>query len=204
MSNPTEAALAVQNATMTVITLAKLCKRHPELRATLREASTTLRKAMLELHRAILPETPRPQPPAAPLGPVEPHLGPEQGSLAKALLLEVILRAASDWVLYRTHKRMAYQEWAKDAYIWLFEEGPDHLHWKERKSNGKLLTSFVSICEVLDFDPDLVRRHIRALTPQRIISMGRPAEYRRKRLPTAEYADVSDVRSFFAAEGGLM
>lgn len=204
MIQPPEAAAKLKSATLTVKALAKLCQHHPELRPALREASKDLRSALLDLqgalqppfvHQAILPPANRLR---------DPRQGYEQGTLAKALLLEVILRAASDWVLYRTHQRMMYREWANDAHTWLFEEGPEHPNWKERRGSGKLLTSFISICEVLDFEPELVRKHIRQLTPQRIISMGRPAEYRRRRVQPVEYADTSDVRSFFSAEGGLM
>lgn len=204
MTNPADAAIRLQSATETVKVLSKLCPRHPDLRPALRTATHALRSALLELQEALLP--PLPPRPYVPTRHAlrDPRDGHEQGVLAKALLLEVILRAASDWVLYREHQRMMYREWANDAQIWLFEEEPGHPNWRERSGSGKALTSFVSICEVLDFDPDLVREHIRKLTPQRIVSMGRPAEYRRKRVMTPEHADVSDVRGFFASEGGLM
>lgn len=204
MPNTADAAIRLQAATQTVKTLSKLVQRHSDLRPALRQATQALRIALGELQGALVPPLP-PRPALAPASALrDPTKGYEEGVLAKALLLEVILRAASDWVLYRAHQRMMYREWANDAFIWLFEEGPEHPNWRERRTSGKLLTSFVSICEVLDFDPDLVRRHIQKLTPQRIVSMGRPAEYRRKRAPIVEYADASDVRGFFSAEGGLM
>lgn len=162
-----------------------------------------VRIALLDLQDALRPPLP-PRLPSMPRHALrDPSPAAEQGTLAKALLLEVILRAASDWVLYRTHQRTMYREYASSAFTWLFEEGPLHAHWRERVGSGKRLTSFISICEVLDFDPELVRKHIRNLTPQRIVSMGRPAEYRRKRAPVVEYADASDVKHFFS-ETSLM
>ncbi len=204
MNQTSDAALRLKNATETVKVLSKLCQRHPDLRPALRVATQTLRDALLDLQRTLGPILPQRPLMAHPPPRQDPCDGYEQGALAKALLLEVILRAASDWVLYKTHTRTVFREWANDAYTWLFEEGPEHPNWKERRHSGKLLTSFVSICEALDFDPGLVRRHIQKLTPQRIVSMGRPAEYRRKRVQTAEYADASDVRGFFSNIGGLM
>ena len=198
MNQSLAAAARLKNATETVKVLTKLCLRHPDLRPRLRQAAQALKDALLDLQGTlgpILPQRPLPAPPTPRLAACDSY---EQGTRAKALLLEIILRAASDWVLYRTHKKMMFREWANHAQIWLFEEGPDHQNWKERRKNEKLLTGFVSICEALDFDPDLVRRHIRKLTPQRIVSMGRPAEYRRRRTQ-AEYADTSDVKNFFSS-----
>lgn len=203
MNQTFDAALHLKDATETVKVLTKLCHRHPDLRPALKKATHVLREALLDLQGTLQPAAvPAKKRPTRPR--YDPHEGNEQGSLAKALLLEVILRAASDWVLYKEHPRLMYQDWAKDAATWLFEEAPGHPNWRERARNGKTLTSFVAICEVLDFDPELVRRHIRSLTKQRIVSMGRPAEYRRKRAPTPEYVDTADVRSFFASEGGLL
>jgi hypothetical protein len=204
MPNPPDAATRLQAATQTVKVLSRLCLRHPDLRPALRQATASLRSALVELQGALLPATVTRAPQRPVLALRDPTRSQEEGVLAKALLLEVILRAASDWVLYKEHIRPMYREWANDAYTWIFQEGPEHPNWRERRASGKLLTSFVSICEALDFDPDLVRRHIQKLTPQRIISMGRPAEYRRKRVLAPEYADTSDVRSFFSSEGGLM
>lgn len=198
-----KAAARLQAASETVRTLTRLCLHHPDLRSSLRAASLDVRTALLDLQEALSPALP-PQPSPRPRHALrDPAPAAEQGTLAKALLLEIILRAASDWVLYRAHHRMMYREYASSAFTWLFEEGPQHPHWRERTGSGKRLTSFISICEVLDFDPELVRQHIRNLTPQRIVSMGRPAEYRRKRAPVVEYADTSDVKHFFS-DSGLM
>jgi len=97
----------------------------------------------------------------------------------KALLLEVIRRASHDWVLYRTSGVMPKRKLAEDAYIWLFQEEPGHGAWAERTANRKDFTSFLSICELLDLDPEAVRKRVRTLTIQQVLSVGRPAEYRR-------------------------
>jgi len=98
----------------------------------------------------------------------------------KTLLLEVIRRAAYDWVLYRTSRRMLHKRLAEDAYTWLFDEKPGHPNWVERDRVGKHITSFVSICSELDLDVDTVRKYVRKLTVKNVMSVGRPAEYRRR------------------------
>lgn len=99
----------------------------------------------------------------------------------RALLLELIRRAAHDWVLYRSSSRLAQKELAHDAYVWLFEEGPDHPWWKLRQAEGRALTSFLSVCEQLDIDPEYVRDKVQLLTARGIKMAGRPAERRRKK-----------------------
>ena len=98
----------------------------------------------------------------------------------KTLLLETIRRAAYDWVLYRTSRRMAQRVLAETAYRWLFTEKPGTPDWQERQREGKHITSFESICESLDLDADTVRKHIQRLTAKNVMSVGRPAEYRRR------------------------
>lgn len=98
----------------------------------------------------------------------------------KSLLLEVIRRAAYDWVLYRTSRKMFNKKLAEQAYEWLFQEQPDHPDWRERVESGKHITGFVSICTSLDLDPDAVRTHVKRLTPKNVMSVGRPPEYRRR------------------------
>lgn len=98
----------------------------------------------------------------------------------KTLLLEIIRRAAYDWVLYRGSRRMVQKVLADQAYRWLFVEMPGTVDWEQRKKDGKFVTSFESICESLDLDPDNVRNHIKRLTPKNVMSVGRPAEYRRR------------------------
>lgn len=204
MKQSSGVAIRLRNAAATAKVLARLCRNHPDLRPTLRTARRNVQDALLELQDTLRPPAPKPTFALLPPPRRTPQEDSEQGVLSKALLLEIILRAASDWVLYKTHARTMYREWANDAFVWIFEEDEQHPRWKERRAAGKILTSFVAICEALDYDPDIIRRYIRTLTPQRIMSMGRPAEYRRRPAPAPEYADVADVRSFFSSEGCLV
>lgn len=107
-------------------------------------------------------------------------LGPAEISGCKALMLEIIRRASYDWVLYRTSKVLQKRRLAEDAFNWLFSEGPGHQDWMERISSEKEITSFIAICQALDLDPDMVRGHVRRLTVQNVMSIGRPAEYRKQ------------------------
>lgn len=93
---------------------------------------------------------------------------------AQALLIEVVKRAAFDWVLYRGSSRLEQKKIAEDAYVWLFQEEEDHPHWAVRVAEGKVVTSFLSICDVFDISPDVLRRKIRTLDPQRVLISGRP------------------------------
>lgn len=97
----------------------------------------------------------------------------------KQLLIEIIRRAAYDWVLYRGHTRLVQRTLADQAYRWLFVETEGTADWTERMRDGKYITSFEAICEGLDLDPGRVREYIRRLTPKNVTSVGRPAEYRR-------------------------
>lgn len=126
----------------------------------------------------------------------------------KSLLLEIIRRAAYDWVLYRSSRRLLQHKLAEQAFTWLFKETDSHPDARERNDSGKQITSFEAICSALDLDPDAVRTHVRRLTPKNVMSVGRPAEYRRResaphapeeasvvlggRVLAAEWADVDD------------
>lgn len=113
----------------------------------------------------------------------------------RVLLLEIIRRAAYDWVLYRGSKKLEQRKLARDAYVWLFVEAPGHADWQERERDGDSLFSFLNICLVLDLDPAEVRMHLRALTARDIKTVGRPPT--RRRLPVArsdsDYIDVIDL-----------
>jgi hypothetical protein len=112
--------------------------------------------------------------------PRDPALVTQEINGCKVLLLEVVRRAAYDWVLYRTSRRMLHKKLAEDAYSWLFMEEPGHPNWVERQSVGKHITSFLAICSELDLDADTVRNYVRKLTIKNVMSVGRPAEYRRR------------------------
>jgi hypothetical protein len=101
-------------------------------------------------------------------------------SRCKALLLEVVMRAIRDWILYRSHTEITKATHARDAYEWLFLEDEDHPSFRERTRMGYTLTSFVVICEINDLEPDELRRHIRTLKVSDIMGTGRPAERRRR------------------------
>jgi hypothetical protein len=101
-----------------------------------------------------------------------------EASCCRALLLEIIRRAAYDWVLYRLSSDMANKKVAEDAYYWLFKEQPGTKAWRERQDSGKHLTAFLSICDSLDLDPGMVRSTVKRLTVKNVMSVGRPAERR--------------------------
>jgi hypothetical protein len=87
---------------------------------------------------------------------------------------------------------------AEEAYRWLFLEVPGAPDWEERKREGKDSTSFVAICEALDLIPEEVRGHIRRLTPKNVMSVGRPAEYRKRDVFPSSSGDVYSVESSLA------
>lgn len=101
------------------------------------------------------------------------HLG------TRALLAEVLKRAAFDWVLYRTSDRLKYRQIAKEAYVWLFEEGPGHPDWNYRLQEGSYCFSFLAICEALDLDPEQIRAYVRSLRVKDVLASGRPPLHRR-------------------------
>jgi hypothetical protein len=108
----------------------------------------------------------------------------------KALLLEIVRRAAYDWVLYRGSSRILHKTLAEQAFHWLFLESPNTSEWREREKQGKYVTSFVGICDSLGLDVDLVRKHIKRLTPKNVLSVGRPAENRRREVFSSNREDV--------------
>lgn len=117
-----------------------------------------------------------------------------EAASCRALLLEVIRRAAYDWVLYRTSSKLQNKVLAESAFIWLFQEDRGTALWVLRERGGKTLTAFVVICEMLDLDPEKVRKRIRQLTERDIMGAGRPAERRKpKQNEDAMSADEHNV-----------
>lgn len=102
-----------------------------------------------------------------------------EASNCRALLLEVIRRAAFDWVLYRTSSKLLNRQIAESAYVWLFSETQSSPMWSLRKRNGKELMGFLTICSTLDLDPEQLRNTIRRMTERDIMGAGRPAERRK-------------------------
>lgn len=114
---------------------------------------------------------------------------------AKSLLLEIVRRAAYDWVLYKDSVRPEQKALAEEAFSWLFlEEG--HPDFVLRKKERKEFTSFLSICDALDMDAHRVRSYICRLTPNRVVpgrqpSRGRPAlPSKRKSGKSVDYDDL--------------
>lgn len=130
---------------------------------------------------------------------------PQSGSCCKALLLEVLRRAAHDWVLYRSHSKLSNRECAEDAYTWLFEEDAEHPAGRHRATavfdldggdqavGARSITAFLGICEALDLDPETVRARVRQMDIQTIISAGRPAETRRTKRGEAAVMEECNV-----------
>lgn len=120
-----------------------------------------------------------------------------EASHCKALLMEIILRAAHDWVLYRQHRKRDLKALAEQAFTWLFEEEPGHPAWSTRERalfqveteagqtlvevGSRRLTSFLSICEICSLDPEDVRQRAREMTVESIMRTGRHIERRKSR-----------------------
>lgn len=118
-----------------------------------------------------------------------------EASRCQAFLMEIIQRAAHDWVLYRQHHKLELKQLAEQAYIWLFEEEPGHPAWRTREKalfkvrdddgqtvvevGSRKLTSFLSICEACGLDPEAVRERAREMTVESIMKTGRHLERRR-------------------------
>lgn len=123
-----------------------------------------------------------------------------QASGARALLLEIFRRAAYDWVLYRASSRLDQKRLAEDAHHWLFVEEDEGPVVRARRDSGKVLTSFAMICESLDLDQERLRRHVKSLTPGKVMSSGRPPENSRasEHSPNLEiHMSVPDRRGEF-------
>jgi hypothetical protein len=74
------------------------------------------------------------------------------GQSEKLLLAAVIRRAAFDIALYKGHKKLALRRLWEGAHNWMFSERDDYF------------TAFVSICNLLDQDPNEIRRKSLKLT----------------------------------------
>jgi hypothetical protein len=118
-------------------------------------------------------------------------LGSTDSMRCKTLLMEVIMRAAHDWVLYRQSRRINDLQLAKEAHTWLFEECPGHPRWEERQQQGPeaRYMSFLAICETLEHDPEWWREFARNLTANKIKCAGRPADKRKVRVEDSGIED---------------
>lgn len=90
----------------------------------------------------------------------------------RLLWIKVILRAAYDWVLYRSSKNSINRKIAKDAHSWLFESTTTK--HKIESTNGPQIiqvdffNSLENICGFLDLDIDIVRKFASTLTRDEI------------------------------------
>lgn len=117
-----------------------------------------------------------------------------EASRSRALLLEIVRRAIYDWVLYRGHHRLEFREIAADAYIWLFEEEEGHPWWRQRADEERMVTSLVSICDILDIEPKTIRARAKEMDVKTILSVGRPPETRHRRAQDdADYQEHSVI-----------
>lgn len=158
---------------------------------------------------AVPPVTPKPGtlPTPADLGGFEQRINPwdpdelrgvEQleASACRALLLEVVRRAAYDWVLYRSSSKLPNRQLAEAAYYWLFVEEQGTPAWTQRQRAGKDITGFVNICELLEIDPEKLRAKVRTMTERDIMGAGRPAERRRHKHNSDDVMQSDDHRVF--------
>ena len=115
----------------------------------------------------------------------------------KALWVEVMRRAAFDWVLYAGSCRPLKRQLAQDAYSWLFLEDLDN---SGKCFEGYPVNSFLGICESLDLDPVSMRAGIRGLTLDRVKSLGKlPTRRRRYDTSTETGHDDLEFRSLCAS-----
>jgi len=122
--------------------------------------------------------------------PYEEELLRQEVEGCRGLMLELIRRAAFDWVLYRSSTRLLQKQLAEQAFEWLFVEAPGHPSWALRVREEKVSTSFLVVCEQLGLDPDTSRAHIRKLTPRHVMSVGRPTSYRTRIPATTDGEDT--------------
>ncbi|MHA2065370.1 MAG: hypothetical protein ACXABY_13425 [Candidatus Thorarchaeota archaeon] len=117
------------------------------------------------------------------------------------MLVEIVRRAAYDWVLYKDSKDRINKSYADEAYEWLFVEEEGDEVWEERVATGTVSTSFLSICDALDLNPDMIRKGITLLTSHRIKTLGRiPSSRKMNSNMWGESGEGSDVSVGVPAE----
>ena len=119
-----------------------------------------------------------------------------ESSSCRALLLEIVRRAAYDWVLYRQSSKLPNRLLAESAFQWLFQEERGCAAWVMRVRSGKELTGFVAICDLLELDVARVRDKIKQMTERDIMGAGRPAERRRHKHNSDDVMQADDLRVF--------
>jgi len=123
-----------------------------------------------EVSRLAITRAPHPEPPTLSLE--------AEAISCRALLLEIVRRAACDWVLYRSSSRLDQKQVAEEAFHWLFVEEPGCASWRERQAEDGLMMAFVAICEAVDLEPEMVRGHVRKMTLKQVKEGGRPPQRR--------------------------
>lgn len=133
----------------------------------------------------------------------------------KALLVEILKRAAYDWVLYRLSSKLEHKELAEDAFTWLFKEDETHPDYKSRSQaiietatghklqGARVITSFLAICDCLGLEPEAVRERVRHLDPVVVRAGGRPVEsYGAESTSVEEHGVVLDLNMDAMPAGG--
>ena len=68
----------------------------------------------------------------------------------------VVRRAVVDWVLYREHSATKLRKLGQDADKWIFDEEQEQID----------LTSFITVCDILNLCPSTVRGRIESLSEE--------------------------------------
>lgn len=82
----------------------------------------------------------------------------ERYARLRALWVRVIVRAAFDMASHKEDRKVSCRKWADDAERWLFQK-------------SYLFNSFVSICSMLDIDPEKFRAWAKRLTKDEVRKM---------------------------------
>jgi len=70
------------------------------------------------------------------------------------LWASVVRRAVVDWVLYKDHEKMKLRAMGREAETWLFSD------------DKSTMNSFMSVCNYLNLDPEVVRYKVRNLSEE--------------------------------------
>ncbi len=85
------------------------------------------------------------------------HVGPgDRYTGHRKLWGRVILRAIYDWVMYRDSTELKQRKLAENAETWLFKR-------------SELFNGFETVCDLLDVDPDVVRKRAKTFTKDDVL-----------------------------------
>ena len=68
----------------------------------------------------------------------------------------VIRRSVVDWILYKEHKSTKLRKIGQDADLWMFKTPP----------NEKDITTFHSVCDILNVGPEIIRGRVQNLSEE--------------------------------------